>query len=93
MDQVRQRLQTEYAAQGKTQLYERLRPCLTGAEHLLPYAELAVLLGLSESGVKMAVQRLRRRYGEMLRLEIAQTVSGPEEIEEELRGLIAAAAG
>ena len=68
LDQVRQRLQTEYAAQGKTQLYERLRPCLTGAEHLLPYAELAVLLGLSESGVKMAVQRLRRRYGEMLRL-------------------------
>ncbi|PYJ85651.1 MAG: RNA polymerase subunit sigma-24 [Verrucomicrobia bacterium] len=89
LDQVRQRLQTEYAAQGKTQLYERLRPCLTGAEHLLPYAELAALLGLSESGVKMAVQRLRRRYGEMLRLEIAQTVSGPEEIEEELRGLIA----
>ena len=92
LDQVRQRLQTEYAAQGKTQLYERLRPCLTGAEHLLPYAELAVLLGLSESGVKMAVQRLRRRYGEMLRLEIAQTVSGPEEIEDELRHLIIAAA-
>jgi len=93
LDQVRKRLQAEYAADGKTRFYEPLQACLTGAERLLPYADLAAQLGLSESGVKMAVHRLRRRYGELLRLEIGQTVSRPEEIEEELRCLIAAAGG
>jgi DNA-binding transcriptional regulator LsrR (DeoR family) len=53
----------------------------------LPYAEIAARLNLTEAAVKMAVQRLRARYREILRAEIGDTVSSPEEIEEEIRHL------
>ena len=56
-------------------------------------AELADELGLSAEAIKVTVHRLRRRYGELLRTEIAQTVSSPEEIEDELRNLFAALGG
>ena len=51
---------------------------------------LAVRMSLSEEAVRMAVSRLRRRYRELLRAEIAQTVSRPSEIEEEIGHLFAA---
>jgi RNA polymerase sigma factor (sigma-70 family) len=88
LDQVMARLRDEYATGGKAELFDRLRPCLSGAERLIPYAELGATVGLSESAVKVAVHRLRKRYGELLRVEIGDTVSGPEEIEEEIRHLI-----
>jgi RNA polymerase sigma-70 factor (ECF subfamily) len=56
---------------------------------MLPYADLAARFGMSESGVKMAVHRLRVRFGELLRAEIAQTVTSATEVEEEIRTLIA----
>ena len=56
----------------------------------MPYAEMAARLSLGESAVKMAIQRLRRRYGDLLRSEIAQTVTTPQEIDEEIRALFAA---
>jgi len=90
LEQVRQRLHEEYAAAGKAKVFEHLRPCLTGAEPLIPYAELARSLGCSESGVKMAVHRLRRRYGELLRQEISRTVAGSGDVDEEIRALLAA---
>ncbi|MCL4789440.1 MAG: sigma-70 family RNA polymerase sigma factor [Verrucomicrobia bacterium] len=86
---VQQRLQREYAAEGRADLFARLQPCLTGAEQLLPYAELARELGQSESAVKMAVHRMRKRYGELLRQEISQTVAGSKDVEEEIRALLA----
>ncbi|MCI0533943.1 MAG: sigma-70 family RNA polymerase sigma factor [Verrucomicrobiales bacterium] len=86
--ETRQRLREEFTAAGKAELFGALEPCLTGSEEMLPYAELAGRLGLSESGVKMAVHRLRLRFGEVLRQEIAQTVSSATEVEEELRALI-----
>jgi len=52
------------------------------------YAEIGRRLNMGEGAVRMAVHRLRRRYGELLRSEIAQTVSGPEEVEEEMRFLL-----
>ena len=58
----------------------------------MKYAELAAKHGVSESAVKMDVLRLRQRYGELLRLEIAQTVATPAEVEEEIRHLIAVVA-
>ena len=64
--------------------------CLTGAGQSLPYAELARELKSSESAVKMAVHRLRRRYGELLRREISQTVASPNDVQEEIRSLLAA---
>ena len=51
------------------------------------YATTAARLGMSEGAVKVAVHRLRRRYRELLQEEIAHTVAGPEEIEEEIRYL------
>ena len=89
LEQVNNRLRDEHATEGKTDLFLRLQPCLTGAEPMLPYADLAVLLGLTENAVKMAVHRLRQRYGELLRAEILQTVASPQEADEEIRHLIA----
>jgi RNA polymerase sigma factor (sigma-70 family) len=88
LDQVMDRLRDEYAASGKSELFAALQDHLSGAERLVPYAELGAALGMSEGAVKVAVHRLRHRYGELLRAEIAQTVSGPEEVEEEIRNLI-----
>lgn len=90
LDRGRKRLREEYHDEGKLELFEKLRPCLTGAERLIPYAELARQLGCSESAVKMAVHRLRKRYGELLRQEISQTVASPGDVEEEIRSLLAA---
>jgi RNA polymerase sigma-70 factor (ECF subfamily) len=91
LEQVLTRLGAEYAGERKFELFERLQPCLTGAESLITYSQLASELNLTEAAVKMSVHRLRRRYGELLRLEIAQTVVNPSEIEEEIRALLAAA--
>jgi len=89
LEQVMNRLRDEYVREGKAELFQRLQPCLTGAEQMLPYVELATLLGMTENAVKMAVYRLRRRYGELLRAEIVHTVASPQEVEEEIHHLIA----
>jgi RNA polymerase sigma-70 factor (ECF subfamily) len=91
LDTVRERLRSEYAQQGKDTLFTDLEPSLTGGTDLLPYAELMTRLDLKASALKMAVHRLRKRYGELLREEIAQTVATPDEIEDEIRELITAA--
>lgn len=63
---------------------------ITPDPSLPPYAEVAKALAVTEGTVKMAISRMRKRYGEILRSEIAQTVSSPQEVEEELQHLIAA---
>ena len=88
LQQVMERLRDELACEGKADQFQRLQPCLTGAEQMLPYADLAAMLGMTDNAVKMAVYRLRKRYGELLRAEIADTVAGPQEVEEEIRHLI-----
>jgi RNA polymerase sigma-70 factor (ECF subfamily) len=55
-----------------------------------PYAELAGELGMTAEALKVSIHRLRRRYAELIRAEIAQTVTTPDEIEDELRELFAA---
>jgi RNA polymerase sigma-70 factor (ECF subfamily) len=84
------RLQEEYVATGRAKLFEALRSCLVGEESALPYADIAVRLDLTEAAVKMAVHRLRARYREILTAEIAETVSSPAEVEEEIRHLFSA---
>ncbi len=69
--------------------WEQLQSCLAGAQSEIPYAQIAAAFGMKESAVRMAASRLRRRYGALLRAEIAVTVSSPEEIDEEIRYLIA----
>ena len=90
LDRTMARLQEEYVATARAALFEHLRSCLAKEETALPYAEIAARLNLTEAAVKMAVHRLRARYRELLRAEIAQTVSSPAEVEEEIRHLFSA---
>lgn len=88
-----ERLREQYVSSGRGALFAALQETLGAATSPpRPYAELASELHLSESAVKVAVHRLRKRCGELLRDEIAQTVSDPTEIEEELGYLFAALA-
>jgi RNA polymerase sigma-70 factor (ECF subfamily) len=93
LEQVYQRLGGEYRAEGKGTLFDALRTTLAGASDAAPYAELGRQLDLSEGAVKVSVHRLRQRYRALLRDTIADTVSGPEEVEDELRYLFRTLAG
>ncbi len=83
-------LQEEYVASGRAKLFEYLQSCLAREESALPYADIAARLNLTEAAVKMAIHRLRARYREILRTEIAHTVSSAEEVEEEIHHLFSA---
>jgi RNA polymerase sigma-70 factor (ECF subfamily) len=87
------RLRKQYAASDRAALFDALEPYLSGDRAARPYADVAARLNLGESGVKMAVQRMRRRFGELLRNEIAQTVNRPEEVDEEIRAFFSALRG
>lgn len=93
LNEVFQRLQREHATAGKVELFERLKFCLTGERSSIAYAELAAGLHLSESAVKVTVHRLRQRYRELLRAEVANTVATEAEVQEELRYLVRVLAG
>lgn len=90
LDQVFKRLRTDYAAAGKQELFELLEGNLTGGKRRAPNAEVAAKTGMTENAVKMAVSRMRKRYGELLRREIADTVATPEQVDDELRHLFSA---
>jgi RNA polymerase sigma-70 factor (ECF subfamily) len=92
LDQVLRRLRQEYLDAGKETLFEQLKQTLTEASRTVPYLEIAARLGTTEGAVKVAVHRLRQRYRELLRAEIASTVASPAEVEDELRNLFAALA-
>jgi DNA-directed RNA polymerase specialized sigma24 family protein len=89
LDQVLVRLGDEYRAAGKVTLFERLRALLTDETDRPSQAQIADELGMSENAVKQAFHRLRERYGQLLREEIAHTVIAPGDIEDELSHLIA----
>jgi RNA polymerase sigma-70 factor (ECF subfamily) len=93
LEQVYQRLGEEYHLQGKGPLFDALRATLAGRSDAAPYAELAKQLEQSEGAIKVAVHRLRQRYRVLLRETIADTVSTPEEVEDELRYLFQTLAG
>ncbi len=90
LDRVFERLRREFLAAGKLPLFDRLKQFLAAGPGETPYREVAEELALSEGAVKVAVHRLRRRYRKLLTEEIAQTVAGPEALEDELRELLAA---
>jgi RNA polymerase sigma factor (sigma-70 family) len=90
LDVVLGRLRKEYTDSERDGLFLGLKDTLTGGRSEIPYRDLGRRLNLSEGAVKVAAHRLRRRYRELLREEIANTVSGPEEVEQELKHLFAA---
>jgi RNA polymerase sigma-70 factor (ECF subfamily) len=83
------RLREECQADGKALLFAKVEPLLSGSDASESYAEIRASLDMGQSAMKMAVHRLRRRYGELVRAEIAETVSSPEAVDEELRHLFA----
>jgi RNA polymerase sigma-70 factor (ECF subfamily) len=66
---------------------EAMRPALATDRGSLDYAELAHKLGMAETAARMAVHRLRQRYRQLIRAEVASTVASPEEVEAEMRHL------
>src|SRR5215467_921986 len=83
LDSLRQEMQD----QGKLGLFEQLTVFLTGGDTLPSYDEASARTGLPRATVKTHVHRLRQRYREIVRREVARTVSSPHEIDEELRYL------
>ena len=81
-------LRAEFAQSGKEGLFERLKVFVWGEKNALSYAAMAEQLGMTEGAVKVAVHRLRQRYGELLRAEVALTVTTTAEVNEELRYLV-----
>jgi RNA polymerase sigma factor (sigma-70 family) len=82
------KLGCEFEASGKGEKFQRLKCFLTTEGEQSSYAELAVKLNLTEAALKMTVSRLRDRYGELLREEVASTVSSTEEVDGELNALL-----
>lgn len=89
LDEVLNRLRQEQVAAGAGELFDTLKPCLAGSRQAQPYAALAGKLGMTEGAVKVAVHRLRQRYRQLLREEIAHTVATPGEVDEEMHYLFA----
>jgi RNA polymerase sigma factor (sigma-70 family) len=83
LDSLRQELQVE----GKLKLFDQLKSFLAGGSVLPSYDDASARIGLSRATVKTHVYRLRQRYREIVRREIARTVSAPHEIDEELHYL------
>jgi DNA-directed RNA polymerase specialized sigma24 family protein len=90
LERVITRLREESSGEGKTKLFEQLKPFLMLGKSAIPYPEAAAALDLTEGAVRVAVHRLRRRYRELLREEIAQTLSDPAQAEEEMQALFSA---
>ena len=93
LETVLARLRGQYEAEGKATLFNEAKSSLTRAGTAVPYADLAARLNMSEGAVRVAVHRLRRRYRDLLRQEIAHTVANPAEVDEEIRHLFEALAG
>ncbi len=88
MDRALDQLRREYVQDGRLDLFEALTDFQPGSHGPETYAEVGERLGLSEGGVKTAVHRLRKRHREILREQIAGTVSSAGELDEEIRNLI-----
>ena len=87
LERVIVRLRDECAADGRSALFDRLKPFLMVGRSAIPHAQAAAELGMAEGAVRVAVHRLRRRYRQLLREEIAQTLSDPAQVDEEMRAL------
>lgn len=87
---VIERLQTECAADGKVNLFEQLKSFLTTSQAESAQREAAKSLGMEEGAVRVAVHRLRKRYRQLLRAEIANTLADAALVDEEMRALFGA---
>ena len=90
LGKVVERLEAESAASGRGRQFAELKIFLTAEKGALPHAAAAEALGVDEGAVRVAVHRLRKRYRELLREEIAQTLTDASDLDEEMRALTGA---
>lgn len=88
MEEAAKRLREEYIQRGRGDWYELFKDLQPGEHGMRSYADLAAQLGTTEQAIKNGVHSFRRRYGELLRDEIAQTVSDPAKVEAEIQHLL-----
>ena len=88
LQSVLDRLREDFKATGRAELFEQLKGHLWGEDDAVPYAQLGAKLGMTPLALKVTVHRLRQRFGERLREEIAHTVSDAAEVEAEIQYLI-----
>lgn len=88
VDQVEERLEAEYARSGRSALFAVLRPMVWDDNGVDSHAHLAATLGMNAHAFTVALQRLRRRFGDRLRARIAETVAEPSDVDAELRYLV-----
>ena len=90
LEQTLARLRAEFTTSGRGPLFDHLKGCLTGEKPGIRTQELADRLGMTAGAINVAVHRLRQRYRDLLREEIARTVSDPNDIDGEIRDLFSA---
>jgi RNA polymerase sigma factor (sigma-70 family) len=89
LDQTTARLHNEYAASGKSAIFDALNGFLTDESRFGDYAEVAKQLGMTASTVAVTVHRLRTRYKQLVREAVRPTVANPAEVDDEMRHLVA----
>jgi RNA polymerase sigma-70 factor (ECF subfamily) len=82
-------LEAEWGDGDRRRQFEQLRPHLTGQEPRIPFRDVAAALEMTEVAVRGAMHRLRQRFGQLIRDEIAETVAKPDEVDDEVRYLLA----
>jgi RNA polymerase sigma factor (sigma-70 family) len=89
LEQVHSNLEAEFSAPDKAKLFQELKIFVSGEQEQTSYGQIAQKLNMTEGALRVAVHRLRQRYRELLRHEIANTVTSIEEIDDEIRHLFA----
>ena len=89
LGRILKRLEAEFDRAGKGNQFEQLHGFIIGDYTGATYAQVAESLNMTEAAARKSASRMRRRYGELLREEIAKTVAGPDEVEDEIRNLFA----
>jgi RNA polymerase sigma-70 factor (ECF subfamily) len=93
IDSVFSRLEKEFEIGARAPIFAQLKIFITESENRVPYRQIAAELGMTEGAVKVAVHRLRRRYRELIRVEVGRTIASPAnsaEVDDELRYLLSA---
>ena len=88
LDRALTRVRDKHLASGKPEVFDRLKEFLTGDGSGEPHAEIARALGVTVGSVKVSIHRLRRQFREALVAEIAQTLTDPSDVDEEIRHLL-----
>ncbi|MGA3266606.1 MAG: hypothetical protein ABSE16_07280 [Verrucomicrobiota bacterium] len=93
LDLTLKKLQAEFAAAGKSRDYDTLKSCLMAEHGAIDYSAVAQQLGINANSARVAVHRLRKRFRQLYREEIAQTLLDGADLDGEMRHLAAALAG